>query len=118
MTEDQFAEAMAGHRRRNAELKDTLSENGVDLLHRRPIDVHFWAWSQRDAAILGRELYRKGFLVKTIARSRIAGDEESWSVEAGALIVPEEILGEEFTDDMVRLAARCEAVYDGWGTEV
>jgi hypothetical protein len=99
-------------------LEASLSKKGVDLSQQRPTDVHFWAWSQRDAAVLARDLFKKGFLVKLIAPSPLPDSAERWAIEAGALIVPAEILGEEFTDGMVRLAARCEATYGGWGTEV
>jgi hypothetical protein len=40
------------------------------------------------------------------------------NIIAGALIVPEQILGDEFIEGMVRLAAQCDAVCDGWGTQV
>ncbi len=117
-TEDQIQESLAKHRQRNAGLKQVLLDKGVNLTEQRPTDVHFWAWSQRDAAVLARELFKKGFLVKLLSPSPAPGDEGRWGIEAGALIVPEQILGDEFTEGMVRLAAQCDAVYDGWGTEV
>lgn len=101
MSDDQIVQALAGHLQRNALLKQALVDKNVDIDRQRPIDIHFWTPSQHDAAVLARELYKKGFLVKLIASS---GDGNRWSVEAGALIVPEEILGDEFTEAMVRLA--------------
>jgi hypothetical protein len=111
-------EALSEHRQRNAELQKVLVAKNIDLKERRPIDVHFWAWSQRDAAVIGRDLFKRGFLVKLIAPSPQPGDEERWGVEAGALIVPEEILGDEFTEGMVRLASTQDGTYDGWGTDL
>ena len=118
MTEKRIQESIAGHRQRNVMLRQVLSEKKVNLSEQRPIDVQFWAWSQQDAALLARELYKKGFLVKHISPSPEPGDEKLWSIEAGAQVIPEEILGDEFTEGMVRLAARFDSVYDGWGTSV
>ena len=117
MTEHELEESLSGHRIRNSGLRQTLNSKGVDLTEGRPVDVHFWAWSQRDAAVLARELYKKGFLVKLLSSQSAANQEGRWGIEAGALIVPEEILGDDFTEGMVRLAANCDGVYDGWGTE-
>ena len=118
MTEDQILESIAGHRQRNIQLRQALSDKKVNLSEQRPTDVHFYAWSQSDAAVLARELFKKGFLVKVLSPSPEPGDEELWNIEAGAQVVPEEILGDEFTEGMVRLAARFDSVYDGWGTSV
>jgi|DewCreStandDraft_4_1066084.scaffolds.fasta_scaffold17484_4 regulator of RNase E activity RraB len=115
---DQIQGELIKHRQRNAELRQVLLSKGINLSEQRPVDVHFWTWSQRDAAVLGRELFKKGFLVKLLSPSPTPENEERWVVEAGALIVPDEILGDEFTEGMVRLAAQCEGTYDGWGTEV
>lgn len=118
MTEDEILESIAGHRQRNTQLRQVLSDKQVNLSEQRPTEVHFWAWSERDAAVLAQELYKKGFLVKHISPSPEPGDEKLWSIEAGAQVIPEEILGDEFTEGMVRLAARFDSVYDGWGTSV
>lgn len=118
MTEEQqIQESIVGHRLRNAQLRRSLVDKGVVLSAQRPVDVHFWAETQRDAAILARALYQKGFLLKLIAPAAGPVDEERWTVEAGALIVPDEILGDTFTAAMIRLAAGCGATYDGWATE-
>ena len=118
MTEDEILESIAGHRHRNIQLRQVLSDKQVNLSEQRPTEVHFWAWSERDAAVLAQELYKKGFLVKLLSPAPTPEDEERWNIEAGALIVPEKILGDEFTEKMVRLAAREDSVYDGWMTKV
>jgi regulator of RNase E activity RraB len=117
MAEDQIQESLTRHRKRNADLRQVLLGKGVNLTEQRPADVHFWAWTQRDAAVLARELFKKGFLVKLLSPSPTPDDEAKWGIEAGALVVPDQILGDEFTEGMVRLAAQCDSVYDGWGTE-
>ena len=88
------------------------------MTEERPVDVHFWAWDQTDAAVLARELYRRGYLVTVIARSTPDQDVEQWNVEAGAKVAPQKVLSDEFTEDLVRLAAAHNSAYDGWGTAV
>lgn len=117
VTDDEIQSAIAAHRTRNAELRERLMQNGVGLAERRPVDVHFWANDQHDAALLGRELFKKGFLIKLLAPTHDA-DDSRWNVEAGALVPPEQILGDQLTEQLVRLAADCGAVYDGWATEL
>lgn len=94
-----------------------LEGKSVPLAEERPVDVHFWASSQRAAAVLGRKLYQMGFLVKLIAPIP-QGDKERWSVEAGVRIAPEKMISDELTETLVRLAADDDAEYDGWGAAV
>ncbi len=110
--------AIARHRSRNASLKRALEDKAVPLYEERPVDVHFWACSQRDAAVLARKLYQLGFLVKLIAPAAAEMDQDKWSVEAGARIAPHKMISDEFTETLVRLAADEDAEYDGWGTAV
>jgi hypothetical protein len=76
MTEEQLQESIGAHRECNAPMRQMLSGRGGDLSEQRPIDVHFWAWTQRDAAVLGRELFKKGFLVKLLSPSPTPDDED------------------------------------------
>lgn len=118
MTEEEIQAAMSRHRSRNEELRQVLIAKRVPLAEQRPVDVHFWASDQTDAAVLARELYRRGFLVTVIARAAAEQDEERWNVEAGASIAPQKVLSDDFTEDLVRLAATHDSSYDGWGTSV
>jgi len=117
MTEEQIQNAISKHRSRNLHLRQVLLDKTVSLGEARPIDVHFWAAHQRDAALLARELYRRGYLVTVIARTS-GPDEERWNVEAGARIIPHNALSDEFTEDLVRLAASHDSIYDGWATSI
>jgi len=117
VTEDDIQAAIAGHRVRNVELGRVLASKGVELAEKRPVDVHFWADDQRDAALLARELFRIGFLVKLLCPSEDRKDGR-WNIEAGALVPPDQVLGDHLTEQLVRMAANCGAVYDGWGTQV
>ena len=117
-TEVDIQSAVAAHRARNAELRERLIRSAVALSESRPVDVHFWADDQHGAAVLGRELFKKGFLVKLMAPVTYETGGSRWNIEAGALVPPEQILGDRLTEQLVRLAADCGAVYDGWGTSL
>ena len=115
---DQTAEAIMRHSNRNQSLKLLFEEKGVSLDEPRPIDFHFLAWSQRDAAVVAKRLYEMGFLIKLLAPAPIENDPDRWSVEAGAKIPLAESLGGSLTEKLVHLAAMEDAVFDGWGTSV
>jgi hypothetical protein len=118
MSEKAIAKAINGHRERNRELRARFEERKTNLDAPRPIDFHFWAWTQRDAAVLGRSLYQTGFLIKLLAPAPAENDPDRWSVEAGAKIPLTEALSDERTEKLVRLAAKEDAVFDGWGTSI
>jgi Regulator of ribonuclease activity B len=117
MTEEQIQNTISNHRSRNLHLRQVLLEKAVSLGEARPSDVHFWAAHQKDAALLARELYGRGYLVTVIAHTSDP-DEERWNVEAGARIIPQNALSDEFTEDLVQLAAAYGSMYDGWGTSI
>ena len=116
-TDDEIRAEIAEHRARNVELRQVLISEGIELTKKRPFDVHFFADGQHDAALLARELFRERFLVKLLSASEET-EERCWTVEAIAEVRPDEILGDRLTEHLVRLAANCRAVYDGWGTQV
>jgi hypothetical protein len=118
MTEKAITKEIAGHRERNRELRAKFEERNVDLDDPRAIEFHFWAWSQRDAAVLGRTLYQMGFLLRLLAPAPGENDPDRWSVEAGTKIPLSQALGNELTEKLVKLAAAEDSVFDGWGTSV
>jgi len=67
MSEDAITTAVEKHYARNQHLRLEFEQRGVDLDAPRPIEFHFWAWPQRDAAVVARSLYQMGFLVRLIA---------------------------------------------------
>lgn len=95
-----------------------LKRKAIDLNEPRPIDFHFWAWTQRDAAVLARSLYDMGFLIRLLAPSPAEGDPDRWAIEAGANVSPDQAVGRDLTAKLVRLAAEEDAEFDGWGTSV
>lgn len=118
MTQQMIADSVRRHSERNAELRVLLEERGVDLSEPRPIEFHFHAGSQRDAAVLGRALFEMGFLVQLLAPAPTEDDPDYWVVEAGAQVAPARALGDELTTRLVKLASKNDADFDGWGTSV
>jgi Regulator of ribonuclease activity B len=118
MSPKAIAKEINGHRDRNRELRAKFEERNLSLDEPRPIDFHFWAWTARDAAVLGRSLYEMGFLVRLLAPAPTENDPDRWSVEAGAKIPLMQALAGELTEKLVKLAAAEDAVFDGWGTSV
>jgi len=118
MTQKAIAKEINGHRERNRELRAKFEERNLDLDEPRPIEFHFWAWSQRDAAVLGSSLYQMGFLVRLLAPAPAENDPDRWSVEAGTKIPLTQALGDELAEKLVKIAAAEDAVFDGWGTSV
>jgi regulator of RNase E activity RraB len=63
-------------------------------------------------------LYLRGFLVLVICPVNAEDNSELWNVEAGRDETPEEAASQNSVEDLVRLGARFEAEYDGWGTSI
>lgn len=118
MSRRSIAKELSGHRERNRELRAKFVQPKVDPDEPRPIEFHFWAWTQRDAAVLGQSLYQMGFLLRLLAPASADGDPNRWSIEAGAKIPLTQALGDELAERLVRLAAAEDAVFDGWGAAV
>jgi hypothetical protein len=109
---------LAGHRKRNNELRKTFESRNVDFQQIRPVDFHFWAWSQRDAAVLARSLYQMGFLIRLLAPAAVDTDPDRWTIEGGARISLAEALSDELAEKLVRLASAEDTIFDGWGTSI
>lgn len=118
MSHESIAQELRGHRQRNRELRAKLEGQKVDLAEPRPVEFHFWAWTQRDAAALGRALYQMGFLVRLLTPAPKPDDADRWSIEAGAKIPLTQALGDELAEKLVKLASAEDAVFDGWGASV
>jgi regulator of RNase E activity RraB len=83
----------------------------------RLVDYHFWSFEQRDAAMLGRQLYREGYLILSISAVEQDGD-KVWSVEAQMEHSPEVAANSKQTEELTHLAAKFHSIYDGWGTKI
>jgi regulator of RNase E activity RraB len=118
VSETEIEAIIQGHESRNAALRQTLIENGVDLGESRTIECHFWSWSELNAARLAEDLVSRGFEILAQRSARSPKDPELWNVEAAIKQSAELTLRREFTDELVRIAAAHFGKYDGWGTRV
>ena len=119
MTNSEVNTAVRGHVARGVELLGALRRRGVNLVELRSIEHHFWAKSQRDAALLAHALYKRDFLILVIApASPREGSEYTWNVEAGIRDNIEHAAGEEVAKELVNLAVSFNSRYDGWGASV
>src|SRR5271155_5032707 len=82
ISETQIEAIIQGHESRNAALRQTLIEKGVDLGEPRIIECHFWSWSQANAASLAEGLTSRGFEILAQRPARSSKDPELWDVEA------------------------------------
>jgi len=109
-------EQLEDARVRNKALLDTLRGKHAVLDQHRQVEHHFWSRSQRSAAQLARELYVRGFLILKLAPSD--ADPPEWSVDAEQKSTALQAASEDTVRQMVDLARRFDAVYDGWGTNL
>lgn len=117
-SEADIDEIIEGHEIRNETLRKTLLAKGIDLGEPRVIECHFWVWSEENAASLGEDLIRQGFEILVGGRADSVKDPKLWNVEAAIKQSIELTLRREFTDELVRTAARHLGKYDGWGTSL
>ena len=105
--------------KRNEELLDRLKQKGVALGEHRSVEHHFWAPGQDKAALLARELYKRGYLLLALApRPGTDSATQWWNIEAGIRRSPYDAASRKVTEELANLAAQFDGVYDGWGTAV
>lgn len=103
------------HLARNVELLEMIRDNGGDLSTDGPVDFFFVARSEAGAKGLDEELRAKNFDVL------VAGDQEedgAWSVQAVRFSTVGEVTSEAFVQEMVDLATKHDAEFDGWGIAI
>ena len=118
LSDKAIRDAIHGHRNRNLALRAQFEERGVDLDQPRSVDFHFWAPTQRDAAVLARSLYKKGFLIHLRAPAPAENEPDRWSIDGGVKIPLTQALSERLTEELIKLASDEEATFDGWGTSI
>jgi hypothetical protein len=118
MNEAEIQGSIRAHASRNEELIRRLRTKGVDLGESRSIELHFWAPSQRDAAMLGRALNEKGFLVLMLAPTNPKDGPQRWNVEVGIRQSIDLTVRREFVEELVRMASEFSSELDGWGTSL
>jgi len=116
MNEDAIHEAIAAHEGRDRELVARITAKGGSSTGSRPLDLFFWAPSPVHAAFLADAL--RGLGVTDVDVAAAADGRPVWSVQGQLLASVQDITGSPFVEQLVRLAARHESTYDGWGTEL
>jgi hypothetical protein len=116
VSEAQILDDLAGHGARNAELLRKLRGMGVKLDVPHSVEHHFWANGGRNAALLAKALYDRGYFVLVISPGD--NDSEPWDVEVEMEQSPTQAADPSLTEDLARLAAQFDATYDGWGMSV
>ncbi len=109
-------DAVSGHQRRNAALKEMLLGR-VDLGASRAIDCHFWSRSEVDAAVLIADSKAQGCSLITQGEARTK-DDFGWNVELRVHQSVEQTIRPEFTLLLVQIARSRNSIYDGWGTQI
>jgi regulator of RNase E activity RraB len=117
MADTNIQESIAGHASRNAALLEDLRRRGVDVGRPHSVEHHFWAGNQKSAALLAKRLYELGYLILVISPADEDGS-KVWNVEAGIQRTLADAGSERVTEELVRLAAQFDAIYDGWGASV
>src|SRR5262245_40999944 len=98
MKEEEIRASIDGHRARNLELRKTLGEYGVNFGTVRKVDINFFAPDGDAAAQIAHQMYARGYLVRVI--SRCETESKKWNIEVEAQITPDQVLGEQFTEDL------------------
>lgn len=118
MDEKEVKNIIEGNVRRARELLKLIESQGVDIDLTHFCEHHFWVPTQEEASVLGRELYRRDFLVLTLCRVPTEDNSELWNVEAGRNGSPREAASSDSIEDLSRLGAKFNAEYDGWGVSI
>ena len=118
ISESELEKVIEGHESRNAALRQTLVQRGVDFREPRTIECHFWTWSEKDAADLAQDLLRLGFKILVQRSAASSNDPSLWNVEAAIEQSIDLTMRREFTDELARAAANHYGRYDGWGTRL
>ena len=105
-----------GHEARNRELIKRITELGGDLNEVRIIDIFFFAQGEKSAYELANELKQRGS--SNIDVNEIENKTDFWSVQGELNISVNKVVEQNFTEELVTLAADFSSKYDGWGTKV
>jgi regulator of RNase E activity RraB len=108
---DELAEQLA----RNEQIVQTIERHGADLDEERPIDFFFYTTTHADALSLAADLEATGFETAYVPEE---DNEGKWAVQAIRNDSVVNVTQPTFVEQIVRLAAKYLAEFDGWGTEV
>jgi hypothetical protein len=105
---------VAAHVARNEKLSELILSHGASLVESRSIDFFFYAASLSDAQALGADLDAAGFSQITVGEA----SQSRWPIAGVYIGSVDQVTQETFVDQLVRLAAKHRAEFDGWGTSI
>jgi hypothetical protein len=111
-------EIINDHQQRNAALRQVFLDKKIDLTEPRRIECHFWIWSEKNTTDLETSLKKRGFAILARSPAATPSDSRRWNLEAAVTQSIELTMRREFTDELAKLAASHDALYDGWGTSI
>jgi hypothetical protein len=103
------------HDGRNAILMTLLESNGITLHEPCTLDLFFYANDPNKAEALVRELNGKKYPALVIGPKIGNSALKKWTVKAGIQCSPAEAASRRMTEDLVRMAAKWDSEFDGWG---
>jgi regulator of RNase E activity RraB len=119
ITERELKIQVLEHAKRNTALVALLKDKGLTEEAEIDAEYHFWSTDHESAVQLAKALYDLGYLVLVISPPDSEDPELLWwNVEVRRRGTIREVIDQEHTESLVRLASAHSSEYDGWGTQV
>jgi len=117
LSDEEISEQLEGHAARNRELIRSIKSQGVDVDKRYLVEHHFWSPDSETATALGALLATHGYAITRMNPTQ-TDTTFVWNVEAEINRSLAEASDAVTTEQLVRLAARFDSIYDGWGASI
>ena len=117
IAESTIQESVYAHQRRNATLVQHITERGGDTQRDRSIDCFFHTRNEDAAIALSASLQSHGFRDISVTLSDDRG-EHPWTVQAVLTCTVAAFTAPKRVEELIRIAAQHDAVFDGWGTSL
>jgi regulator of RNase E activity RraB len=117
-SEEKIQERLDGHIKRNWEILKYLREKGLDNKSAFVTEHHFFAPRQLEAGKLALALEKRSFNIIEMEPAETKEGQEGWAVIGEVEMTLEAAADPATADELTRLAASFESIYDGWGAEV
>jgi hypothetical protein len=108
-------EDVAAHLERNAALVQQIKGRGGDTQRERNIDCFFHTRTEDDAIAISRALQASGLRELSITHRDDEG-KRPWTVQGVVVASVAAFAVADRVEEFVRIAARHDALFDGWGT--
>lgn len=118
LDEQRIQSSIDGHLKRNWEILKHLREKGVGLKNPLKTEHHFMAPRQLEAGKLAMTLHDRGFNILEMIPAETRDGHEGWAVEGAIEMTVEAAADPATAEELVKLAATFDAIYEGWGAEV